>query len=168
MKHIFLDCDGVLADFDFAARKLFGMESRKAEEVLGTREFWRRIRTSGDFYRRLPLVHDALELYRAVAPLKPTILTGCPRGQWSQPQKIAWAREYFPGVPIITCASREKFQHMAHPGDVLVDDYPRYKDLWERAGGIFVLHTSARESIRKLAELGFEVGPRKAHSDQAG
>lgn len=157
MRHLFLDCDGVLADFDFAARQLFGMESRAAEEKLGSKEFWRRIRTSGDFYRRLPLVADANELYRAVAHLKPTILTGCPRGQWSQPQKIAWADEYFPGVPIITCASREKFRHMAHPGDVLVDDYLRYKDLWEQAGGIFVLHTTAKDSICKLGELGFNV-----------
>ncbi len=157
MRHLFLDCDGVLADFDFAARQLFGMESRAAEEALGSKEFWRRIRMSGDFYRRLPLVDDALELYRAVAHLKPTILTGCPPGAWSEPQKIEWAQEHFPGVPMITCASREKFRHMAHPGDVLVDDYLRYKDLWEQAGGIFVLHTSAQESIRRLAALGFDV-----------
>lgn len=161
MKHLFLDCDGVLADFDFAARQLFGMESRAAEEALGTTEFWRRIHTNGDFYRRLPLVSDALELYRAVAHLKPTILTGCPRGEWSQPQKIAWAHEYFPGVPVITCASREKFRHIARPGDVLVDDYPRYKDLWEQAGGIFILHTTAKHSIRRLAELGFAVREHK-------
>jgi len=157
MRHLFLDCDGVLADFDFAARQLFGMESHAAEEALGSKEFWRRIRTSGDFYRRLPLVADALELYRAVAHLKPTILTGCPPGEWSEPQKIEWAQEYFPGVPMITCASREKFRHIAHPGDVLVDDYLRYKDLWEQAGGIFIQHTSAQDSIRKLAELGFDV-----------
>ena len=121
------------------------------------KEFWYRIRTSGDFYRRLPLVADALELYRAVAHLKPTILTGCPPGEWSQPQKIEWAKEYFPGVPMITCASREKFLHMAHPGDVLVDDYLRYKELWEQAGGILIQHTSAQDSIRKLAELGFDM-----------
>lgn len=167
MRHLFLDCDGVLADFDAAAHQLFGMESRKAEQVLGTKEFWRRIRMSGDFYRRLPLVADALELFRAVAHLKPTILTGCPRGQWSQPQKVAWANEYFPGVPIITCASKEKFRHMAHPGDVLVDDYLRYKALWEQAGGVFVLHTSAKESIRALAEIGFDVRPRKARARHA-
>ena len=162
MRHLFLDCDGVLADFDTAAREIFGMESRLAEETLGTTEFWRRIHATGDFYRRLPLVADALDLYHAVAHLKPTILTGCPPGQWSQPQKIAWAEEHFPGVPMITCASREKFRHLAHPGDVLVDDYPRYKDLWEQAGGVFVLHASARESIRKLAELGLDVRPQKA------
>lgn len=162
MRHIFLDCDGVLADFDAEARKLFGMHPRHAEEVLGTTEFWRRIHWSGDFYRRLPLMADALDLYRSVAHLKPIILTGCPHGQWSQPQKRAWAAEHFPGVPIITCASREKFQHIAHPGDVLVDDYLRYKELWEKAGGVFVQHISAQQSLVRLAELGFNVRPADA------
>jgi len=157
MRHLFLDCDGVLADFDCAARQLFGMESRAAEEALGEKEFWRRIRLSGDFYRSLPLVHDAIDLYRAVAHLKPTILTGCPRGQWSQPQKIAWAHQHFPGVPVITCASREKFRHVAHRGDVLVDDYLKYKTLWEEAGGVFVQHFAAKQSIKRLKELGFDV-----------
>lgn len=157
MKQIFLDCDGVLADFDAEARKLFGQHPRAAEEALGSAEFWRRIRQSGDFYHRLPLIADALDLYRAVAHLKPIILTGCPRGEWSQPQKRAWAELHFPGVPIITCASREKFLHILHPGDVLVDDYLRYKELWENAGGVFVQHITAKQTIAELQKLGFDV-----------
>jgi hypothetical protein len=41
-----------------------------------------------------------------------------------------------------------------HPGDILVDDYLKYRHLWEEAGGVFVHHTSARHTIRQLAELG--------------
>jgi hypothetical protein len=157
VKQIFLDCDGVLADFDAAARHLFGMESRAAQEFLGNKEFWRRIRKSGDFYRKLPLVADALELYRAVAHLNPVILTGVPLGGWAEPQKIAWAAHHFPSVPMITCASREKFLHMRHTGDVLVDDYLRYKDLWQEAGGTFILHKTARVTLRQLKDLGFDI-----------
>ena len=157
MPQLFLDCDGVLADFDAAARQLFHMESRAAQQLLANKEFWRRIRKSGDFYRKLPLVPDALELYRAVAQLNPVILTGVPLGGWAEPQKIAWAAHHFPSVPTITCASREKFLHMRHPGDVLVDDYLRYKDLWEQAGGIFILHRTARETLRQLKDLGFDI-----------
>ncbi len=160
MRQLFLDCDGVLADFDAAARRLFHMESRQAENLLGEKEFWRRIRASGDFYRKLPLMPDTLDLYRAVAHLNPTILTGCPLGGWAESQKMAWAAHHFPAVPMITCASREKFLHMRHSGDVLVDDYLRYKDLWEKAGGIFVQHVSARDTLRQLRELGFDVRPR--------
>lgn len=159
MKQVFLDCDGVLADFDRAARQIFGRDPREAEDRLGTEEFWRRIRASGKFYRNLPLLPDALELYRAVEHLRPVILTGCPRGGWSEAQKVAWAGQHFPGVHVITCASRDKFLHMRRTGDVLVDDYLKYKHLWEQAGGTFVRHVSAPQSIRRLRELGFDVHP---------
>ena len=159
MKQLFLDCDGVLADFEAAVRLLFGTEPRAAEGLLGKKEFWHRIRTSGDFYRKLPLVPDAPELYQAVAHLHPIILTGCPLGGWAEPQKMVWAAHHFPSVRMITCASRDKFLHMRHPGDVLVDDYLRYKELWEQAGGIFILHKSARDTLRQLKDLGFDIRP---------
>ena len=76
------------------------------------------------------------------------------RGGWAESQKIDWAAKHFPGVEMITCLSRDKYLHMKRPGDVLVDDYLRYRDLWEKAGGIFVHHISAAESIRQLANLG--------------
>ena len=46
---------------------------------------------------------------------------------------------------------------MMNPGDVLVDDYLRYRELWEKAGGIFIHHVSVKESIRQLAALGLSV-----------
>lgn len=157
MKQLFLDCDGVLADFDFAARKLFGQDSREAEDALGTKEFWNRIRYSRGFYRNLPLIADAIDLYKGVAHLDPIILTGCPHGGWAERQKLEWAAHYFPNVKMITCRSKEKFLHMRHPGDILVDDYLKYKHLWEEAGGIFVFHHSAHETLQRLSELGLAV-----------
>jgi hypothetical protein len=154
MNQLFLDCDGVLADFDTAAEQLFKQNSRDAEAALGTDLFWKRIRSHGNFYGTLPLMPDAMQLYQAVAHLNPIILTGCPHGGWSEPQKVEWAARHFPGVPIITCRSKEKWLHLRHPGDILVDDYLRYKHLWEKAGGAFVHHTSAEETIHRLAALG--------------
>ena len=157
MGQIFLDCDGVLADFDSAARALFGQHPREAENSPGTPEFWRRIRGQKSFYRNLALLPDALQLYSAVAHLKPIILTGCPHGGWAEPQKVAWAREHFPGVRMITCRSKEKFLHLEKPGDILVDDYFKYKHLWEQAGGIFIQHVAANDSIRQMAAMGIDV-----------
>jgi hypothetical protein len=157
LRQLFIDCDGVLADFDSAARQLFGQDSREAEAALGTEEFWSRIRSRGEFYRNLPLLADAMELYEALAHLRPIILTGCPEGGWAEPEKIAWAAQHFPSVKMITCRSKDKNLHMMNPGDVLLDDYLRYRELWEKAGGIFVHHVSAKESIAQLAALGLEV-----------
>src|SRR5580700_2792260 len=152
-RQLFLDCDGVLADFDTAAVGIFGMPPREAEAKIGTSQFWATIRRHRNFYRHLPLTPDARELFEAVAHLDPIILTGCPLGGWAEPQKVAWAAEHFPGTKMITCMSAEKRKHL-HPGDVLVDDYLKYKAHWVEAGGTFIHHTTAQATIAEVERLG--------------
>jgi hypothetical protein len=152
MSHLFLDLDGVLADFDAGARKLFGMSSKAFEEQHGKREFWRRIARDKDFYGTLPLMADARLLFDAVAHLEPTILTGLPLGNWAAPQKVRWAAEHFPGTKIITTMARDKYKHMTGM-DVLVDDRADHRARWEDAGGTFIHHRNARDSLEQLAKL---------------
>ena len=148
--HLFLDCDGVLADFDAGARRLLGMSPAAFHERHSAREFWKRLARDPDFYGTLEEMPDAQQLFAAVKHLQPTILTGLPLGRWAAPQKERWAAAHFPGVPIITTMARDKHLHM-EPGDVLVDDRDRHRGLWEQAGGLFVHHVSAADSLRQLA-----------------
>ena len=150
--HLFLDCDGVLADFDAGAARLLGMTPKAFEARHGRGEFWKRLARHGNFYGDLEELPDAQRLFQAVKHLQPTILTGLPLGKWAKPQKERWAAAHFPGVPIITTMARDKHLHMA-PGDVLVDDRENHRHLWEDAGGIFVHHKSAEDTIRQLAEI---------------
>ena len=129
------------------------MPSREAERKLGPKEFWMKNHGQKTFYRNLPLMPDARQLFDAVAQLHPIILTGCPIGGWAEPQKVEWAAEHFPGAEIITCMSREKYLHVDQ-GDVLVDDYRKYQRQREEAGGIFIHHTSARSIIAALKRIG--------------
>ena len=146
---LFLDCDGVLADFDAGVRALLGMDAKAFEARHGKGAFWKQLARAGNFYATLPKMADADLLFDAVRHLRPTILTGLPMGNWAAPQKLAWAAEHFPGVPIITCMARDKFRHMSG-ADVLVDDSERHMAAWVEAGGIYILHRSARESIAAL------------------
>ncbi len=147
---LFLDCDGVLADFEAAATALLGMPTRVFEAQYGIPTFWRRLAEAENFYGALPLMSDARVLFEAVAHLSPTILTGCPKGGWAEAQKVAWAAEHFPGVPIITCMAFNKRAH-CQPGDVLIDDTIKHRHLWEEARGVFIHHQSARKSLILLA-----------------
>jgi hypothetical protein len=149
---LFLDCDGVLADFDAGATDILGLSPRAFEERHGKREFWRRIARAKDFYARLPLMSDARTLFDGVEHLEPIILTGLPLGNWAAPQKVRWADEHFPGTHIITCMARDKYRHMKG-ADVLVDDRADHRDKWEAAGGTFIHHISARESLERLAAI---------------
>jgi len=152
MPKLFLDADGVLADFDAGARALLGMTPARYEARHGRREFWRRIATAPNFYGTLPEMPDARRLFDAVEHLEPTILTGLPLGNWAAPQKVEWAAEHFPGVPIVTCMARDKHKHMK-PGDVLVDDRENHRAAYEKDGVLFIHHASAEDSLRQLAKI---------------
>src|SRR3546814_3462022 len=89
---LFLDCDGVLADFDRSAEHILGMPPRAFQKRHGLPAFWKRLAKAGDFYATLPLLPDARHLFQAVAHLHPIILTGCPRGNWAEAQKERWVR----------------------------------------------------------------------------
>jgi hypothetical protein len=148
-RRLYLDCDGVLADFDKGATAILGLPPRAYEAKHGMGRFWQKLATAPDFYFGLPLMPDAMELFDAVRHLHPVILTGLPRGNWAADQKVRWAAQYFPGTKIITTMARDKRDH-AKEGDVLVDDQKKHAHLWEEAGGIFVHHKSAAETIEKL------------------
>lgn len=154
MPTVFLDCDGVLADFDKGATKILGMPPAEYERRFGLKRFWATLAATPDFFNTLELLPDAMELFEAVRPLKPVILTGLPRGAWAEPQKRRWAERHFPGVEVITTTAALKREHCS-PGDALVDDRDKYRHLWEQAGGVFIHHRNAKNSVRLLHEHGF-------------
>jgi len=149
---LYLDCDGVLADFDRGATQLLSMPPRVYEKRHGIAAFWRELARHRDFYGSLPLMPDAYVLFDAVKHLDPIILTGLPRGKWAAPQKMRWAAEHFPGTRILTVMAVDKRNH-AQEGDILVDDQLKHAHLWEGAGGIFVHHRDAESTLTKLREI---------------
>jgi hypothetical protein len=153
MYQLFLDCDGVLADFDKKAKEIFGMPSSEFEEKYGAGKFWKTIHQSGEFFYELDEMEDARELYDAVKHLDPIILTGVPSNEEAIGQKVRWVRRIFGRKqPVTCCLSRQKYLYCTE-GDILVDDTLKHSQKWIDAGGIFVHHTSAKESIQKLKEL---------------
>ncbi|WP_293366419.1 hypothetical protein [Phenylobacterium sp.] len=153
-RQIYLDCDGVLADFEASAQAILGMPSDAFEHLRGAGQFWKRLAAADGFFEHLGLLPDARELFDAVEASAPVILTGMPHGQWAEPQKRAWAGRHFPGVPVIATTAALKREH-CYPGDVLVDDRDQHRALWEAAGGVFIHHRSAQESIKALKAAGY-------------
>ena len=149
---LFLDLDGVLADFDRGVHAVTGARP----EALPLKTMWAALAKAPAFFETLELMHDAEALWRFCAPHRPTILTGLPLGAWAPDQKRRWvARVLGVHVPIITCMSRDK-PRWSGPGHVLVDDRASAREGWERKGGRFVHHVSAEQSIARLRELGIK------------
>ena len=152
MPQLYLDCDGVLADFDAGAEAILGLRPKAFEQRYNIGKMWAKLAGAPDFYGTLPLMPGAMELFEAVRHLNPIILTGLPRGNWAAGQKVRWAAEHFPGTRIITCMAVDKRKH-AKSGDVLVDDMLKHRQLWEEAGGVFVHHRTVPETLQELGEL---------------
>lgn len=149
---LFLDLDGVLANFDLGCEQLLGISPSKVKDHVD----WGRINGTPAFYTRLPLMPDARLLWEFCKPYSPTILTGIPKSvSTAEVDKRTWVARYLgPDVPVLCCPSADKFQ-FSGPGRVLVDDWERYRDRWLGAGGIWVTHTDARSTIVTLKVLGF-------------
>ena len=111
-RHLFLDLDGVLADFDAGARKVLGMSPTAFEARYGKREFWRRLARAKDFYGTLPLMPDAWSCSR-------------PSGISTRPSSPAFRsaigprRRRFAGPPSI---SRHEDHHHHGPRQVSAHD----------------------------------------------
>ncbi|HYG48014.1 MAG TPA: hypothetical protein VD846_08735 [Allosphingosinicella sp.] len=150
-RQLYLDCDGVLADFEKGAAAALGMHPRAYEKRFGIGRFWAKLAKAPDFYFGLPLLDGATDLFEAVRHLDPIILTGLPQGNWAADQKVRWAARHFPGTRIITTRARDKRDH-AREGDVLVDDQLRHAHLWEEAGGVFIHHRNVADTLERLKD----------------
>lgn len=159
---VFLDSDGVLADFDTLAGEILGMPSREFEKQKhtgGAAEMWARLYAHEDFFYKIPKMHDADELVQGVIDLgfDPIVLTGIPSkdgSDWAIGQKVRWYADHYPDLPVITCKSKDKLMHMIEgKHNVLIDDWEQHKKAWESAGGTFIVHTSAADSLRQLKEI---------------
>lgn len=155
---LYLDLDGVLADFDSRAEAILGTDNiYKYEYVYGTDTFWRAIH-KGDpcFFENLSMMPDADELWDATRHVNPVILTALPKSGANRvdEQKRQWvARHLSPAAKVITCLAHEK-PNYCEPGDVLVDDRAVNRAAWEAKGGRFVVHTDARRTINELRSMG--------------
>lgn len=148
---LFLDVDGVFADFEGAVEALFG---RPVAQV-PRREMWGRIHRTRGFWSNLVLLPGADRLWAHCEPYGPVFLTGILTGDRTcAPGKVEWVRRHFRTDRVICCMAKDKPKH-GMPGDVLVDDRERNLEAWEAMGGRGVLHRSVEGTIEALRGLGF-------------
>lgn len=150
---IFVDMDGVLADFDAGYEAAFGIKPSIATDNVD----WQMVRDRKNFYRDLPPMSDFAELWAHIEPLYPTVLTGVPWSVEEAPfNKRQWAEKNLgSGIQVVTCLSKEKYLY-CREGDILIDDWEKYRHLWIGAGGRWITHRSAASTIEELRIIGLD------------
>lgn len=165
VEKIYLDMDGVLADFDRGLRELCGIEPRSQDACAGGRyraDMWERVKSVGHFYDKLSLMPGAEELFNAVYSKygdRCEILTGVPKPDKGIPgageDKINWMRRMLSEDIKINIVLREEKRNYCRGRDcILVDDLGDNIRVWEEFGGTGILHRSSEETLAKLREIG--------------
>lgn len=166
-RNIFVDMDGVLFDFDRHYTALTGIQldwkdfnSRKvnSEPRAGARrqKWWEALEPHPTFYRDLPLMPGALDLWAYLQPYEPCILSAeSSHIPQSRQQKIESCAEHLQLTSdrVIIVADRVDKPRYCHPGDLLLDDQFRNIDDWNIEGGYGILFRSAEQAIADVRKV---------------
>lgn len=154
---IFLDLDNVLANMEKGYEKAFG----KTWKSSGNDEKkWAMVGLfAPDLFKDLEMMPDALELLDGLKGHPFKILTGIP-SLYPMPQsvdhKIQWSfnnlKKYNLEDVLFGPYSRNKKNHCKGPNFILIDDNGKNCRQWTEAGGVAILHKSAKESLTALRE----------------
>jgi hypothetical protein len=161
MKTLYLDMDGVLADFHSGYEKLFG--EFPEGEWRSKKHFWENWKSwvSQRGFENLSLHKGAEELLAHARSMRDSgwkveILSSSAGGDthdFVTEQKKFWLHkmgiDFFPNI----VPGGSKKAEYARKDAILVDDTERVLDGFINAGGIGVLHTDAKNTISKLINL---------------
>ena len=149
--YIFLDLDGVFADFNKKFQDLSGTTPEKFLETRKKGHFWGIIHQCEDFFETLELMNGSDKLWSATRDYSPIFLTGAPSKKTFQEQKVRWVAKHFGHEhQVIVLPKKEKAKY-ASPRSILIDDTPANISDWSLAGGLPVHHTGDfNKTIAKL------------------
>ena len=159
---VYLDMDGVLADFDQRFKDISGMEPREFEAKYGTKEFWNLIDEENkiSFWVGIPEMPGAKALVDAVKKYNYELLTSPSAKKQSYLGKILWVRNHsnlFGGKPRINF-KRAKEKHEVKPEltktDILIDDREDTIGRWNAAGGTGIVYKNVGQVLNDLKKLG--------------
>ena len=157
---IYVDMDGVVADFDKRFTDLSGMSPSDYESKNGKNAFWDFIDVKHKlaFWVGIQPMSDAQSLMDYVSKHNYEMLTAPSIRKESLMGKGLWIRNWtnkglFPSKPKVNYKPAKNKHHFAAPNHILIDDKPSTIDSWNAAGGIGILHTSAGNTISQLKKL---------------
>lgn len=160
MRTLFLDMDGVVADFNLYAKTVL-----KKDQVTHDwpKEDWDRLIKNPRLYSILEKTPEADNLVAYCKHLanfnriKIRFLTAVPKKNdvpYAYYDKIMWAARYYPNIPVLFGPhSKDKYKHCSF-GDILIDDRPSNCTEWDLAGGNSILHFGDLENtINELKKI---------------
>ena len=151
---IYLDMDGVIANFEKRYVELFKVQPSSTREYKEFNKFFDKFITDGHF-ETLELMPDAMDLVRALRnALPPTQILSSTASEkrhkaiseqkikWLETQGIDFQRNLVPG--------KELKKRYARTDTLIIDDTESVIDDWRAAGGVAILHKNVADTLVQL------------------
>ena len=148
---IYLDMDGVIADFNKRYKELYKIEPKEADTYKTFDKFFTMFIAERQF-ATLNLMPDAMELINYLRSLKVTteILSSTSsekRDAEIREQKIEWLKNHNIEFPVNLVPGKRFKRDFSNSNSLLIDDTSQNIDQWRVEGGIGILHTDAITTI---------------------
>lgn len=170
MPHVYLDMDGVQADFFGAWSKRSGVGHWK--DIEDKEKDIEKLANSSDtevfdFFNELEPLSGGMQVISWLQKnnIPYTVLSAPLRGPYKNASieaKKNWLNQHHPGSSSNAIFTDKKYKHAMDGGrsNVLVDDFGKYLNAWKEAGGIAVKHEdqhedpdTGRNTIKKLEKI---------------
>jgi len=161
MPTLYLDMDGVIADFDGFAEQVLGPRSDLGNSEKWPPEQWRQLAKIKNLYLGLPKMPQADQMVELCRRFRDELgwdlylLTATPKGNDipdSFHDKVLWTQIYYPDLRVrFGPYSHNKADHYCE-GDVLIDDRTSNCDAWLARGGQ-VIRVKKNQYSQALKEL---------------
>ena len=164
MPHLYLDMDGVQADFFGEWADMHNVPHYK--QIPDPEAAINELAASGpekvyNFFRRLKPLHGGQAIIRWLRrnQIPFTVLSAPLRGEGpsSVQAKKDWLDEHNPGASAHAIFTSKKFKYAMSNGqpNVLVDDYGKYLNMWSDAGGTAIKHEDENTpaTIKALTDI---------------
>lgn len=155
---IYLDMDGVIADFNKRYKELYGMNPREAEKHSQFDALFTEFIANGNFESLdlMPGAMDAINYLRKLHVPTQILSSTASEKRYDaiSKQKMIWLQKH--GItfnPIFVPGKKYKKEY-ANPTSIIIDDTESVIDDWKAKGGIGILH---KDWPATLAILGLYV-----------
>jgi hypothetical protein len=178
LPEIYLDIDGVLADFEKGANKVLRANGyplwldeswNEFDEFQKDEIRWSLIALQEDFWETLPTVRESKKLFRFVEPYKPNVLSVIESRHSKKTANIRpdWLKEKFGSdafyeIHLVEDLVKSSLAINIHGRpNVLIDDSLEHCQIFEECGGIAIHHQTVGRTITQLKKLGFKYKRKK-------
>lgn len=159
LPQLYLDLDGVMADFMAGAHEELG-HAFDDRSTRSKKEIWAKMDANKTFWHDLPPMKDALVLWKFIKKYDPQILSAVPNTPDAVSGKKHWLKKHLKlsnPSKINLVKRHQKVNYVTKDGvdGLLIDDYIKNIKEFKAAGGVGVRHTSAQNTIKQLKKLGY-------------